>query len=296
MSLRDRLTEILPTLLPPREEEAIKGRELIERVRAVLGDAYSDRTLRSQFSMIALEEDSCLARVPNGQGYYLRRPGDHAALQSLFGSGAEAEREGRDTLHKALALAVRLYDTAGLGVFVFPPEDAENWEHADLVAVQWPAGHRESSGAYILDDTEAQPAYRAVCVSFGGSAEDTRRALYRALACGLQAEETELLLLAEAEDTDELTDLGTRFGVGVRVLGMTEKMLRDLPRADELFRMSREDALQLLGELPQLTLALPRRHTPATGGQPDLSVVREWAETCVRRGRVEAYEQRVAVN
>ena len=40
MSLRDKLVEILPNLLPTREEEAIKGKELIARVRAVLGDAY----------------------------------------------------------------------------------------------------------------------------------------------------------------------------------------------------------------------------------------------------------------
>ena len=54
MSLRDKLVEILPDLLPAREEEAIKGKELIARVRAVLGDAYSDHSLRSQFSFIAL--------------------------------------------------------------------------------------------------------------------------------------------------------------------------------------------------------------------------------------------------
>ena len=70
MSLRDKLVDILPQLLPTREEDAIKGTELIARVRAVLGNDYSDRSLRSQFSFIALEPDSFLARVENGQGYF----------------------------------------------------------------------------------------------------------------------------------------------------------------------------------------------------------------------------------
>ena len=84
MSLRDKLEEILPDLLPAREEDAIKGTELIARVRAVLGDSYSDRSLRSQFSFIALEPDSCLARVPNGQGYYLRGESDSPSLHNIF--------------------------------------------------------------------------------------------------------------------------------------------------------------------------------------------------------------------
>ena len=89
MSLKQQLEEILPSLLPKREEDAIKGTELIARVRAILGDSYSDRSLRSQFSFIALEEDSCLARVPNGQGYYLRPSGESTSLHNIL-SGPSA--------------------------------------------------------------------------------------------------------------------------------------------------------------------------------------------------------------
>ena len=39
MGLREKLNEILPTLLPEKAEDAIKGKELIARVRAVLGDS-----------------------------------------------------------------------------------------------------------------------------------------------------------------------------------------------------------------------------------------------------------------
>lgn len=295
MSLKSQLLEILPTLLPEREEEAIKGRELIARVRAVLGDAYSDHSLRSQFSFIALDPESCLARVPNGQGYYLRGADDTPSLQNMFTDGAEAEREGDDTLNKAIALAVRLYDTAGMGVFVYPVDGEESWEHPDLVAVQWPAGRWDADGAYLVDEGETDVAYRAVCVGFADSPEEARRAFFRALACGRWAQETELLLLA-AEETEEteLCDLAARYGVGVRLL-----MAAELPRANELFRMPAEEARALLAELPQSTLAHPRRRAldaVAAAALPDTGVVLQWAQQCVQRRRIEAVEQRVAVN
>ncbi len=299
MSLRERLTEILPTLLPEREENAIKGKELISRVRAVLGDAYSDHSLRSQFSFMALDPESCLARVPNGQGYYLRGDEDATpSLQHIFGSGA---REGEDALNKAMALAVRLFDTAGLGVFVYPVDGEESWEHPDLVAVQWPAGCRDDSGAYVPTPTEQalQVAYRAVCVGFGESAESCRRAFYRALACGSWAEQTELLLMPGCDNVEELADLASLYGVGLRCIGLDDDALESLPRADELFRMDELSARELLSHIPQHTVAHPRRRDfsqRSAAALPDTAVVLEWAQGCLNRGRVEPYEMRVAVN
>lgn len=295
------MVEILPDLLPAREEEAIKGKELIARVRAVLGDAYSDHSLRSQFSFIALEPDSCLARVANGQGYYLRTEETASSLHNMFESEAEASREGRDPLHKALALAVRLYDTAGMGVFVYPLETEESWEHADLVAVQWPAATTDETGALVFEPTDAPtPTLRAVCVCIEPDAESCRRAFFRTLACALCTQEAELLLIGDEPDMpDELTRLASLYGVGIRAISADVAGEDALPRADEIFRAEAADARGLLSELPQLTLAHPRHriapqlsanHLPAT------AAAMHWAQSCIAKGRVEAYEMRVAVN
>lgn len=301
MSLRDKLVEILPTLLPAREEDAIKGTELIARVRAVLGDAYSDRSLRSQFSFIALEEDSCLARVPNGQGYYLRREDVQPSLHNMFESEADATREGMDPLHKALALAVRLYDTAGLGVFVYPVEEEESWGHPDLVAVQWPAGNLTPDGAYVLEPGEEQSAHmRACCVTVAGDAESCRRAFFRALACGLWAQQAELLIIGEQpESPQELAQLAAKYGVGVRAIEADVYTPYNLPRADEIFRAAAEEARALLESLPLCTLAHPRQRSEQQQLQPDMPATlaaRNWAQSCITKGRIESYEMRVAVN
>lgn len=295
MGLREKLNEILPGLLPESADQAIKGKELIARVRAVLGDAYSDHSLRSQFSFIALDPDSCLARVENGQGYYLRSEGDSPSLQNVFGGNAE----GETMLHKAMALAVRLYDTAGQGVFVYPVEDEESWGHPDLVAVQWPSGAWDDEGAYIMEEPGEALSFRAICVGFAEDEESCRQAFFRALACGQWAQESELLLLPGAANENELTDLATRYGVGIRCLDADENALQDMPRADEIFRLNTEDARTLLASLPQTTLAGPRYRAlseRAAAAMPDTAVVLQWARGCAKRGRVEAFEHRVAVN
>lgn len=295
MGLREKLNEILPGLLPESADKAIKGKELIARVRAVLGEAYSDHSLRSQFSFIALDPDSCLARVENGQGYYLRSEGDSPSLQNVFGGNAE----GETMLHKAMALAVRLYDTAGHGVFVYPVEDEESWGHPDLVAVQWPAGAWDDEGAYIMEDPGDALSFRAICVGFAEDEESCRQAFFRALACGQWAQESELLLLPGAANEDELTDLAARYGVGIRCLDADENALLEMPRADEIFRLNTEDARTLLASLPQTTLSSPRYRAlseRAAAAMPDIAVVLQWARGCAARGRVEAFEHRVAVN
>lgn len=295
MSLKKQLEEILPSLLPKREEDAIKGTELIARVRAILGDSYSDRSLRSQFSFIALEEDSCLARVPNGQGYYLKPSGDTTSLHNIFEDGAT----GNSPLHKALALAVRLYDTAGMGVFVYPVEEEESWQHPDLVAVHWPAGTRGEDGAYMVDNTAEtqEPTYRAVCVGFNDGAENCRKAFFRALSCGNWAQETELILLPgesdEAADADELQSLAAQFGLGIRLL---DADLQQIPRADMLYRAASTEARDILAQIPAVDLATPRHKQLRTPLPDDISVVLQWVQHCISKGRIEPFEQRVAIN
>lgn len=295
MGLREKLNEILPSLLPEKAENAIKGKELIARVRAVLGEEYSDHSLRSQFSFIVLDPESCLARVENGQGYYLRNSGEAPSLQQVFGGGAESNT----LLHKAMALAVRLYDTAGQGVFVYPVDGEESWSHPDFVAVQWPAGYWDADGAYIIEETGEEISYRAICVGFAEDEESCRRAFFRTLACGQWAQESELLILPGATNEEEITDLSARYGVGIRCLDADESDLETMPRADEIFRLNTEDARTLLASLPQTTLACPRHREKAplaAASMPDISVVIQWVQGCLQRGRVEAYEHRVAVN
>ena len=150
-----------------------------------------------------------------------------------------------------------------------------------------------------MEGPAEDPSFRAICVGFAEDEDSCRQAFFRALACGQWAQECELLLLPGAANEDELTDLATRYGVGIRCLDADEDALAEMPRADEIFRLSTDDARTLLASLPQTTLARPRHKqlSPrAAAAMPDTAVVLNWAQGCTTRGRVEAYEHRVAVN
>src|SRR6187549_453948 len=73
MNLRDQLKEILPEILRPNPADAIKGTELIRLVKFRLRQEYSDATLRYHFSIMCCDPMSPIAKVEQGQGYYLRK-------------------------------------------------------------------------------------------------------------------------------------------------------------------------------------------------------------------------------
>ncbi len=304
MRLRDKLQEILPDLLPAHAHEAIKGKELIERVRAVLGDAYSDQSLRSQFSFLALDAESCLARVENGQGYYLRQEGETPSLQRMFEPEQSMEADSPD--YKALALSVRRYDSSGLGVFVYPVDEEESWSYPDLVAVQWPAGTWDGEGAYLLEPCAEgltvlqRVELRAVCVALAESEDACRRALFRALSCGAWAHTVELMLWGEIpEETEaQLRSLAAQYGVGLRLYALDPAELGEEWGADAIFRASGQEIVSLMEQIPQRDLAMPPHRAlrlPSLEARADLVALLSWIEQCVDRGRIESYEQRVAV-
>ena len=128
MSLRSQLEELLPELLPSDPAQAIKGTELIRLVRLRLGEEYSDASLRYHFSFMASEPDSEIAKVERGQGYYRRmreRDGQRAPRGLLPLFLGENEPDALNCRAKALALAVRQYDTTGRGVFVFSTSETD---------------------------------------------------------------------------------------------------------------------------------------------------------------------------
>lgn len=306
VSLRKKLQEILPDILPSSPSQSIKGTELIARIRGILGDSYSDRSYRSQFSLMMLDPDSCLARVENGQGYYLRREdGEEASPHSLHDLFEEDEREeGYSFQRLLLALGARIQGADGKGVFVFPEEDTESWERPDLVSVAWPEGYW-SDGAYCFlneDDTVGIPSFRSVCVYPISDAEENRRAFFRTLATSLWGNEAELMLLGEglsSEDEDELLQMAALYGVGVTLIELSEKQIRLLlPEAGALFRADDATWRETERTIPCRRIAAPRfrREGIPSPERECAIVVRSWVDGCLSRGRVEPYELRVSVS
>lgn len=136
---------------------------------------------------MASEPDSEIAKVERGQGYYRRmreRDGQRAPRGLLPLFLGENEPDALNCRAKALALAVRQYDTTGRGVFVFSTsETGTSWVKPDLAVVEWPEGEWEEN-ALVFDKSALQRrrmigapmmGIRSVCVARMPGGEDGRR-------------------------------------------------------------------------------------------------------------------------
>jgi hypothetical protein len=71
-SLRAQLDALLPKVLPRESKNALNGTEMIKRLRPLLVGSFSDNTLRAYLSQAAAMNDSVIAKLEGGHGYYLR--------------------------------------------------------------------------------------------------------------------------------------------------------------------------------------------------------------------------------
>ena len=313
MSLRSQLEELLPELLPSDPAQAIKGTELIRLVRLRLGEEYSDASLRYHFSFMASEPDSEIAKVERGQGYYRRmreRDGQRAPRGLLPLFLGENEPDALNCRAKALALAVRQYDTTGRGVFVFSTsETGTSWVKPDLAVVEWPEGEWEGN-VLVFDKSALQRrrmigapmmGIRSVCVARMPGGEDGRREFFRTLATSRWAQCGELVIVGELPDDSEcaaLRGLAAEFGVGVLCLEIADERLGELPGAEELVKAGGEECAALLAELTPVRLAAGRLKTlEADTGETlggEFGALFDWLAACLERGSVEEYEFRVS--
>lgn len=306
MTLREQLDVVLPHLLPAQAKDAIKAKELIALIREELGEQYSDPTYRSHFSFMVMDENSCLAKVESGQGYYLRKDASQSAhdesLHPLFSNGTTSNSSEEDNLAlKALALVVRSFALTGAGVFVYPPELIEvDWERPDLVVTQWPCGDT-LDGCLCFDakvkETDVQ--YISICLGLDGF--DYKADFFRTLATGMWAQQSELVLIApniEEIERAELQQLAAKFGVGIRCWELAAEDMDEFPPAADIFRSSDEEVLAWLEGIVVHDLALSKNQSPmaplSEGSAQALQPVYSWVHGCLQRRCVQSYERSVS--
>ncbi len=222
----------------------------------------------------------------------------------------ENEPDALNCRAKALALAVRQYDTTGRGVFVFSTsETGTSWVKPDLAVVEWPEGEWEGN-ALVFDKSALQRrrmigapmmGIRSVCVARMPGGEDGRREFFRTLATSRWAQCGELVIVGELPDDSEcaaLRGLAAEFGVGVLCLEIADERLGELPGAEEIFKAGDEECAALLAELTPVRLAAGRLKTlEADTGETlggEFGALFDWLAACLERGSVEEYEFRVS--
>ena len=293
MNLRDQLKEILPDILPRNPAQAIKGTELIELVKHRLKQDYSDATLRYHFSIMSCDPYSPIAKVEQGQGYYLRTATIHTmnSARNIFrlgdggnGSGAlmgTAEMDqalGRAS--KFRAVVQRYLESVQQFPFVFEESfssnaEANRWRIPDLAVVDWLTA--ESSDESVTMDKRKLEIHRrmgesplrisSVKLRLELNRDTLLEDLFQCLSASEWANVGELLVAASIDDQqilEEVNRFASRHGIGVISFGLDADILDDMPEPAAIENLLPREFDSIVS-----LLRIRRHTTPAPGRNHD---------------------------
>lgn len=285
MNLRDQLKEILPGILPKNPAQAIKGTELIELVKYQLKQNYSDATLRYHFSIMSCDPSSPIAKVEQGQGYYLRTTTIHSlhsarnllgASQVMLGEDPKLNTDNADLslsrANKFRAVVRRYFESIHRFPMSFERSFTDDhtgsrcWRFPDMIAVEWLVGEVTEDGGFDLLPEQMEVRRRlgespfriaSVKLKLEVGNATIREALFQCLSASEWANCGELMVAAPIEDEqllNEIRHLSHRYGVGLTTFGLDADVLDDLPEPAAIHNlMPREfEAIQSLFRLRRI--------------------------------------------
>lgn len=318
MNLRDQLKDILPEILPANPAEAIKGTELIRLVKYRLRQEYSDATLRYHFSIMCCDPGSPIAKVEQGQGYYLRRAimgggapvtMTQARLGMLFETDTEVLDLAVSRQQKLRAIFARDRETSGQFPFLFessfaPGAPYENvWKCPDAAVIDWESGDVAETGIRLsqrqldLKRSLGLPPFTITSLKLKVEVthDSYREDFYQALSNARWAHCGELIIatpLADVQLVEELRQLGTEFGLGILTYGIDLDVLDDMRPGYEIPEMtSREfEALQQRLRRQRITVARPRQLDwrliqQVRADNAEFQELFHWVQRCLTDGR-----------
>ncbi|NLT71758.1 MAG: hypothetical protein GXX91_13865 [Verrucomicrobiaceae bacterium] len=326
MNLRDQLKEILPDILPRNPAQAIKGTELIELVKHRLKQDYSDATLRYHFSIMSCDPSSPIAKVEQGQGYYLRTATIHTmnSARNLFraGDGSNGGRVpmGTAELDRALgraskfrAVVQRYLESLQQFPFVFEESfsvnaEANRWRIPDLAVVDWLTAEEpaEAQEPVAMDKRKLEIHRRmgesplrlsSVKLRLELNHDTLLEDLYQCLSASEWANAGELLVADSIDDQqmlEEINRFSARHGIGVISFGLDADMLDDMPEPaaiENLLPQEFESIISLLRVRRHTTPALGRDHdwqhiTGAAVENADFARLENWISRSLLEERI----------
>jgi hypothetical protein len=326
MSLRDQLKDVLPQILPTNPAEAVKGTELIRLVKYRLRQEYSDATLRYHFSILCCDPSSPIAKVDQGQGYYLRTArmtnwGEARALAAGLGAyGADLFQNG-PALDQVVARAAKLraiYERVALGENRFActfgtGSTLQNvWRYPDVSVVDWELDEATEAGSFALSRSliemklslGVQP-FTLVSLKLVPAIthENLREVFYQTLSTSSWAHAGELIIGAPVLDgqlADELRRLGGEHGLGISSLGLSVEALDELAEASTITAMDERafESFQTTRLSPQ-KITRPairsslqwRQISELRRDSEDFAAFFTWIEGCLRAGQAAPFER-----
>ena len=277
MSLREQLRDILPKILPSNPTEAIKGTELIRLVRFRLGDEYSDATLRYHFSILSYDPTSPIAKVDQGQGYYMRQStsegGTDLYRQASFANGDDPGDLQRSRMDRFRAIVERHSLHASRYPFLLGQSPLGDWELPDVVITDWDF-ETDNDEAPRLDAPMmnlkrhlgvSTVTLTAAQLKLKVTLESCAADFFQTVSATRWANLGEIFIAESVRDealVDNLRKLGHQYGIGITSFGVDLTLLDEMPSPADIRNLTAAEfeSLQTLLRVQRLSVGTHRSH------------------------------------
>lgn len=327
MSLRQQLAPLLVDLLPASPGEALKGTELIRLLRLRLEGNYSDASLRYHFSIMSCDPSSPIAKVEQGQGYYLRNNSPPTLSDTRELAAMQQARlddpDGTPNMDRAL-LRIRKFrailrkhaTTRGLLNFPFREALSDSaplgnlWKFPEMVLVDWQQGEPTDEGLELdrahlaIKQSLGLPPYHLTSIRTRilAGPDSFREDFFQTLAASLWANSGELCYASAVTDeylAAQLRELASRFNIGVTTFGLTPEALDDLPHPVQIDNaLDREtEALMSRLQVEHLAPAPARSHCDWAAlenlrrDHPEMNQLLAWLGGALESGTARPFQQ-----
>lgn len=277
MSLREQLRDILPQILPTDPSEAIKGTELIRLVRVKLKDDYSDATLRYHFSILSYDPTSPIAKVDQGQGYYLRLtsgdPREEAMHLRFYGEDGHHQDLATARFSRFRCIVERHCLHGARYPFALTQAPGGSWEVPDLMITDWDF-EADADDAPRLDETMlnlkrhlgvSTVMLTAAQLKLGITLESCNADFFQTVSATRWANQGEILIAEKVSDealVESLRILGHQHGIGITSFGIDLGYLDELPPPEEIRQMTAAEfeSLQAMLKVQRISVGCARSH------------------------------------
>lgn len=267
-SLKEQLSSLFPTVLPKSADEAINGTELIEIVKPLLEGDYAPQSLRQHFSNMSADPTSAIAKVDQGQGYYLRASpqptvvsGDSTQAGSAVPASGAAEPGGRGEQReeKFRSFFMRWSESNNLyPMMVEHTKGAKQraginkWKFPDVVLLRWEVGAVTDKGFRLAKDllevkrSLGEQPFRLTSaeLKIELTASTLRESFFQCVSNSKWAHTAQLAVACKLTDevvVEELRRLGASYDVSVVSFGLDSEFLDKLPSAGQLTALPPSD-------------------------------------------------------
>ncbi|MGD1062988.1 MAG: hypothetical protein ABR860_06975 [Terracidiphilus sp.] len=262
-SLWDQLNEIYPSVLSADSEQSINGTQLLAKVQPKLTGDYAEGSIRQHFSDMSKDPTSKIARVTSGHGYYLRNPENVASDQPASPElPPPALTKGRDSQpeEKFRSIFIKYSEEVSRQFPIYIEHTkasrkmggVNKWKFPDVILLSWGIG-KVTDEEYVLDQDAltvktslGEPSFSLESVELKDtlSLATLRETFFQCVSNSKWAHRSTLAVansIADETLRDELKRLGASYDVSVISFGLSDKVLEELPNANEIRQMTAAD-------------------------------------------------------